>query len=66
MFHVHLSTVLITLLELITFISSVLQENIIECSIIDNHLHSDHIAVKLYLQIGMSYIVEIDRPYGMV
>ena len=43
----------------IIFISSILQENIIECSIIDNHLHSDHIAINLYLQIDMSYI-EID------
>ena len=47
------------------FISSVLQENIIECSIIDNHLYSDHIAVKLCLQIDMNYIVEIDRPYSV-
>ena len=46
------------------FISSVLQENIIECSIIDNHLYSD-IAVKLCLQIDMSYIVEIGRPYSV-
>ena len=30
-----------------------------------NHLHSDHIVVKLYLNIDMSYIVEIDRPYSV-
>ena len=47
------------------FISSVLQENIIECSIIDTHLYSDHIAVKLCLQIDINYIVEIDRPYSV-
>ena len=47
------------------FISSVLQENKIECSIIDNHLYCDLIAVKLCLQIDMSYIVEIDRPYSV-
>ena len=47
------------------FISSGLQENIMECSIIDNHLYSDHIAVKLCLQIDMNYIVEIDRPYSV-
>ena len=47
------------------FISSGLHENIIVCSIIDNHLYSDHIAVKLCLQIDMSYIVEIDRPYSV-
>ena len=47
------------------FISPVLQENVISCSIIDNHLYSDHIAVKLCLEIDMSYIVEIDRPYSV-
>ena len=47
------------------FISSVLQENIIEYSIINNHLYSDHIVVKLCLQIDMSNIVEIDHPYSV-
>ena len=31
------------------FISSVLQENIIECGIIDNNLYNDHIGVKVCL-----------------
>ena len=38
MFHLHLSTVVITFLELTIFSSSVLQDNVIECSIIEDHL----------------------------
>ena len=36
-----------------------------ECSIIDNLLYSDHIAVKLCLHIDMCYIFVIDRPYSV-
>ncbi len=46
------------------FISQSLCNNVTECSIIDNHLYSDHVPLKLCLSIDMSYITEVERPYA--
>ena len=42
--------------------SESLKSDISECRIIDNHLFSDHVPVKIIFNIYINYISEVERP----
>ncbi len=51
-------------LELIIFlISDIMSESGIDCSIIDDHLHSDHLPVMLSLDFYISHSAVSKRPH---
>ncbi len=49
-------------LKLIIF-SDTMSESVIDCSIIDDHLHSDHLQVMLSLDFYISHAAVSERPH---